>query len=80
MPPSQARGPLRKILSSMSSLCWERVSLIVYTTRLLEHATALGEFYTGSFVLQNFIEPVTLACLNCIRRNITLGGYLDSRI
>ena len=57
------------------------------TIKLLENATALvskGDFYIRGFVLWNFIEAVSCMLhglyLHCIRRTITLGGYLDTRI
>ena len=49
---------------------------------MLHHCASEGEFYIGGFVLRKYIEPVTFVhcmVLHCIRRNITLGGYLDTR-
>ena len=47
---------------------------------MLQHWASEGEFYIGGFVLLKFIELVTscILYLHCIRRNITLGGYLDT--
>ena len=49
---------------------------------MLQRWASEREFYIGgSTLLCQFIEPVTFACCAFIfaLRNITLGGYLDTR-
>ena len=57
---------------------------------MLQHCVSEGEFYIGRFCVAEihwggggggggYVSRVTLIYLYCIRRNITLGGYLDTR-
>ena len=53
---------------------------------MLQHCASKGEIYIGGFVLLKFIElfmfvrhALHILHLHFIRRNITLGGYLDTR-